>query len=48
MVAVLPTWLDYLIFGAIAFGIGYQFCKFRENPKAWLKDWFDWENAHEK
>lgn len=40
MVAVLPNWVAYVLLGVIAFGVGYEFCKFREDPKAWLKDWF--------
>lgn len=41
MVAVLPNWVAYVLLGVIAFGVGYEFCKFREDPKAWLHDWFN-------
>lgn len=37
---VVPEWLSTLIFIAIGVAVGYQLCKFMENPRAWLKDWF--------
>lgn len=35
-----PKWLSDLIFIAIGVGLGYQLCKFVENPAAWLHEWF--------
>lgn len=35
-----PEWLCDLIFIAIGIGIGYQACKFVEDPKGWLNEWF--------
>ena len=41
MVVNLPEWLSDLIFIGIGIGIGYQLYKFRQDPKAWLHEWFD-------
>ncbi|MEN2342480.1 hypothetical protein ABC633_00060 [Lentilactobacillus parabuchneri] len=41
MVWILPEWLSDLVFIAIGVGIGYQYAKYKANPKKWIREWFD-------
>lgn len=41
MIWILPEWLDYLIFGAIGFGIGILYTQWKTDPKKFWKEWFN-------
>ncbi|GHP13008.1 hypothetical protein YK48G_04330 [Lentilactobacillus fungorum] len=41
MVLVLPDWVWWVVLVAVGFFAGNEYRKYRDDPQAWMKEWFD-------